>query len=103
MTTTMAKKTGSPLKSFLSQFTERICPPEFAVDARYALFPNAFTRSRKLPLPSLIAALLSMRGTSEQVMLDSFFGSLGGDGALHRSISERGFAKARDRLSWNAL
>nr|WP_319563683.1 IS4 family transposase [uncultured Rhodoferax sp.] len=36
-------------------------------------------------------------------MLDSFFGSLGGDGDLHRGVSDRGFAKARDRLSWNAL
>ena len=44
-----------------------------------------------------------MRGASQQVMLDSFFGSLGGDGDLHRVISDRGFAKARDRLSWNAL
>jgi hypothetical protein len=67
------------------------------------LFPNAFTRSRKLPLPSLIAALLSMRGASQQVMLDSFFGSLGDDGDLQRGVSDRGFAKARDRLSWNAL
>ena len=34
-------------------------------------------------------------------MLDSFFASLGGAGDLHRTISARGFAKARDRLSWN--
>ena len=66
-------------------------------------FPNAFTRSRKLPLPSLIAVLLSMRETSHQVMLDSFSGSLRGDGELHRAISDREFAKARERLSWNAL
>jgi hypothetical protein len=51
----------------------------------------------------LIAALLTMRGASQQVMLDSFFGSLGDDGDLHRGISDRGFAKARDHLSWNAL
>ena len=44
-----------------------------------------------------------MRGASQQVMLDSFFGSLGDDGDLHRGMSDRGFAKARDRLSWNAL
>lgn len=44
-----------------------------------------------------------MRGTSQQVMLDSFFGSLGCDGDLHRGISDRGFAKARNHLSWNAL
>lgn len=67
------------------------------------MYPNAFTRSRKLPLPKLIAALLSMRGTSQQVMLDAFFGSLGGDGDLCRNISDRGFAKARDHLSCSAL
>lgn len=44
-----------------------------------------------------------MRGASQQVMLDSFFGSLGEDGDLHRGMSDRGFAKARDRLSWNSL
>lgn len=44
-----------------------------------------------------------MRAASQQVMLDSFFGSLGDDGDLHRGVSDRGFAKARDRLSWNGL
>ncbi len=89
--------------SFFSELTERICSTEFAADARHFLSPTAFTRSRKLPLPSLIAALLSMRGTSQQVMLDSFFGSLGRDGDLHRGVSDRAFAKARDHLSWNSL
>jgi hypothetical protein len=36
-------------------------------------------------------------------MLDAFFGSQGTHGGLHRGMSDRGFAKARDRLSWNAL
>ena len=44
-----------------------------------------------------------MRGTSQQVMLDSFFGSLGEDGDLQRGVSDRGFAKARDRLAWGCL
>jgi hypothetical protein len=43
-----------------------------------------------------------MRGASQQVMLDSYFGSLGEVGDLHRGLSVRGFAKARDRLSWYA-
>lgn len=76
---------------------------EFAGDARHFLFPNAFTRSCKLPLPSLIAALLSMREASQQVMLDSLFGSLGDDGDLRCGIIDRRFAEACDRLSWNAL
>ena len=70
---------------------------------RHFKFPKAFTRARKLPLPKLIGALLSMRSASQQVTLDSFFGSLGDDGDLKRGVSDRGFAKARDRLSWGGL
>jgi hypothetical protein len=36
-------------------------------------------------------------------MLDSFFGSLSEDGDWQRLVSDRGFAKARDRLAWGAL
>lgn len=39
-----------------------------------------------------------MRGLSQQAMLDSFFGSLAEDGQWQRGVSDRGFAKARDRL-----
>ncbi|CAN7514326.1 IS4 family transposase [Acidovorax sp. LjRoot66] len=77
-----------------------------------AQHPNAFTRSRKLPLPHLIGALLCQRGSSQQVMLDGFFGSLGSDGdalgtgiglGYVRGVSDRAFAKARSHLDWNAL
>lgn len=44
-----------------------------------------------------------MRGQSQQVMLDSFFGSLSEDGDWQRLVSNRGFAKARERLAWGAL
>lgn len=44
-----------------------------------------------------------MRGQAQQVMLDSFFGSLAEGGDWHRGVSDRGFAKARDRLSWGCL
>ena len=44
-----------------------------------------------------------MRGASQQVMLDSFFGSLSEDGDWARCISDRGFAQARDKLSWGCL
>ena len=36
-------------------------------------------------------------------MLDAFFGSLSEDGHWQRQVSDRGFAKARDRLAWGAL
>lgn len=82
---------------------QRIQSPEFARSARHPDFPNAFTRRRKLPLPVLIASLLSMRGQSQQVMLDSFFASVCGSDGLHREITDRGFASARNRLHASAL
>ena len=60
--------------------SEHICSNEFVADVRHVLAPQAFTRNRKLPLPKLIAALLSMRSSAVQFALDSFFGSLGGNG-----------------------
>lgn len=44
-----------------------------------------------------------MGGQSQQVMLDSFFGSLSEDGQWRRGVSDRGFAKARDRLKFSCL
>lgn len=54
-------------------------------------------------MPALIATLLSMRGQSQQVMLDSFFASVCGTDGLHRGITDRGFARARDGLHAPAL
>ena len=71
--------------------------------ARHPEHPAAFTRCRKLPLPGLIAALLSMRGQSQRVTLDSFFASICGVEGLHRGLSDRAFAKARSRLHMPAL
>lgn len=71
--------------------------------ARHPDSPNAFTRCRKLPLPALIASLLSMRGQSQQVMLDTFFDSVCAADGLHRGITDRGFARARNCLHAPAL
>ena len=43
------------------ELSERISSEDFAQIARHPDHPNAFTRCRKLPLPALIGALLSMR------------------------------------------
>ncbi|MCF8169141.1 MAG: hypothetical protein K9J77_11065 [Rhodoferax sp.] len=99
----MAQNIGLTLTSFFSQLSERICSSEFVADVRHVLAPQAFTRNRKLPLPKLIAALVSMRSSAVQVALDSFFGSLGSNGDLQRVVSDRAFAKARDHLSWTGL
>jgi hypothetical protein len=87
----------------LLQLSEQIHSTEFAELARHPEHPNAFTRSRKLPLPCLIASLLSMRGQSQQVTLDSFFGSLCDSPLPCRGVSDRAFAKARSHLHMPAL
>ena len=82
--------------------SELIGSDEFAQRARHPNFPNAFTRCRKLPLPALIASLLTMRASSQQSLLDAFFGSLC-DGQAVRGVSDRAFAKAREQLHMPAL
>jgi len=87
--------------------SDLISSDAFAQRARHPSFPKAFTRGRKLPLPALIAALLSMRTGSQQALLDTFFTHLQtsvGDGAeMVRGVSERAFAKARSHLHMPAL
>ena len=75
----------------------------FAQHARRPDCPQAFTRTRRLPLPALVAALLCMRSSSQQCLLDTFFGRLCGDGSLVRAVSDRAFAQARARLHVPAL
>ena len=86
--------------------SEHIQSPAFAVEARHPDFPSAFTRSRKLPLPTLVAALCGFRGGSVQNELDSFFAHKGGEcvgAGLLRHVTDRAFAKARSKLHVPAL
>ena len=85
------------------ELSDRIHSDEFAQIARHPDSPNAFTRSRKLPLPALIGALVSMRNQSQQTTVDAFFASVCGAQGLVREVSDRAFAKARDRLHQPAL
>jgi Transposase DDE domain len=85
------------------ELSERIASDDFAQLARHPDFPQAFTRKRKLPLPALIGALVSMRNQSQQAMLDGFFAAVHGGPGLERGVSDRAFAKARDRLHLPAL
>ena len=87
----------------LLDLSETIASDHFAQLARHPDFPNAFTRTRQLPLPALVAVLLSMRSGSQQVTLDAFFASLLGEPGLVRGLSDRAFAKARSRLHMPAL
>lgn len=85
------------------EFFDLIASAEFAPLARHPDSPNAFTRCRQLPLPALVASLLTMRGQSQLVMLDGFFGGLCAEPCMHRGITDRGFARARSRLHAPAL
>lgn len=89
-------------QSFLTDFRDHLHSPGFAQMARSPDHPKAFTRSRKLPLPTLIAALLSFRGGSVQSELDAFFDHLGAKGAA-ALVSDRALAKARSKLNVPAL
>jgi hypothetical protein len=92
----------------LLDFSDLIASPTFAQRGRHPNSPNSFTRDRKLPLPALIAALLSMRASSQQSFLDTFFAhlhaSMGCSAAeMIRGVSDRAFAKARSHLHMPAL
>jgi hypothetical protein len=86
----------------LTDFSDHLHSPAFAQLARSPDHPQAFTRARKLPLPTLVGALLSFRGGSIQSELDAFFGNLPTHGTL-ALVSDRALAKARSKLHVPAL
>lgn len=83
-------------------FSDHLHSRAFADLARDPDHPNAFTRTRKLPLPTLLGALLSFRGASVQSELDAFFASLSSCGSP-ALVSDRALARARSRLHVPAL
>lgn len=89
-------------QSILTDFSDHLHSPAFAETARSPDHPQAFTRARKLPLPTLLGALLSFRGASVQSELDAFFASLNTLGAS-ALVSDRALAKARSKLHVPAL
>ena len=54
------------LPELLSDFIQHLHSPDFHQLARHADHPGAFTRRRKLPLPSLIALMLCGMSKSVQ-------------------------------------
>ena len=87
----------------LAELNARICSDEFTQLARHPDHPQAFTRNRRLPLPALIGALLTMRNQSQQLTVDTFFGAVQGGAVPLRGVSDRAFAKARSHLHLPAL
>ena len=91
------------LASLFSDLATHMQSAEFHELARHPDHPTAFTRRRKLPLPSLVAVMVSGMRKGIQAELDSFFGHLQQGAHLIRHVSEQAFALARAKLSLTAL
>ncbi|MGS0755174.1 hypothetical protein ACVBEH_10985 [Roseateles sp. GG27B] len=91
------------LDTIYSDFATHMQSSEFLLQARHPAHPNAFTRQRKLPLPALVAVMLSGMRKSLQAELDVFFGHLQQQAQLVRQVSAQAFAQARAKLSVCAI
>lgn len=91
------------LNSLFGDLAARLRSAEFLLHAAHPDHPGAFTRQRKLPLPALVALLLSGMRKSIQSELDEFFAHLSNQAQLARKVSEQAFAQARAKLSLTAI
>lgn len=91
------------LSRLCASFAEYLHSDDFLQIARHADFPRAFSRERKLPLPALVATLVSGLCKSVQAELDEFFAHLQQKAALVRHVSAQAFAQARAKLHADAL
>ena len=91
------------LEPLLLAFSDYLHSNQFRDVARHPGFPNAFTRDRKLPLPTLLAVLLSGMRKGVQAELDEFFAHLEQRAQLERHVSERAFFSARAKLDAGAI
>jgi len=91
------------LPSLFSAFSGFLHSPQFLSLACHADAGNAFVRKRKLPLPALVAVMLSGMRKSVQTERDEFFARLKEQAQLGRHVSERAFTKARATLSTTAI
>ena len=91
------------LNSLFDDLAARLRSAEFLSQAVHPDHPGAFTRQRKLPLPALVALMLSGTAKSISAELDEFFAHLNNRAQLVRNVSEQAFAQARAKLSSTAL
>ncbi|MBR7781866.1 IS4 family transposase [Undibacterium luofuense] len=85
-------------------FAEHLQSDLFRETARHSEYPTAFTRKGgKLPLPSLIAVMVSGMRMSVRAELDQFFAHLRQQAQLVHHVSEQAFAQARAKLSGAAI
>ena len=91
------------LHCFFVDLAAHLQSAEFRESAIHRDHPTGFTRQRKLPLPALVALLLSGMRKSIQAELDEFFAHLRQQAQLVRHVSEQAFAQARAKLSSTAI
>lgn len=91
------------LPSLFTSFSQYMHSSQFRDLACHADAGKAFVRKRKLPLPALVAVMLSGMRKSVQTELDEFFAHLNEQAQLVRHVSEQAFAKARAKLSTTAI
>ena len=91
------------LHSLFADIAAHLQSAEFRLSAIHHDHPTAFTRQRKLPLPAVVALLLSGMRKSVQAELDEFFAHLRQQAQLVRHVSEQAFAQARAKLSNAAI
>ena len=91
------------LHSLFADIAAHLQSAEFRLSAIHHDHPTAFTRQRTLPLPAVVALLLSGMRKSVQAELDEFFAHLRQQAQLVRHVSEQAFAQARAKLSNTAI
>lgn len=94
----------SPHIELFRNFAAHLKSDEFRESARHPEHPTAFTRKGgKLPLPSVVAVMISGMRKSVRAELDEFFGHLELQAQLIHRVSEQAFAQARAKLSGTAI
>lgn len=91
------------LTTLFADFTAHLNSDQFLQLSRHPEHPTAFQRRRLLPLPTLIALMLTGMRNSVQAELDEFFAHLAQQAQLLRKVSERAFAQARAKLLTTAV
>ena len=78
------------LSRLCTSFADYLHSEDFLQIARHAEHPKAFSRTRKLPLPALVATLVSGLCKGVQAELDEFFAHLQQQAALIRELEPTG-------------
>ncbi|WP_426088631.1 hypothetical protein [Janthinobacterium sp. PSPC1-1] len=91
------------LASLLSNFTCHLHSNRFLDHARHPDHPTAFQRRRKLPLPALVALMLTGMRKSVQTELDDFFAHLRQQAQLAHAVSAQAFVQAGANLAATAM